>query len=368
MTDAKLGRLSVEFRELTVDTTLDRVPAPSPVEFYREYVAASKPVIFTGAIDHWPAMKKWSNSYLEATVGGKKVTVDITPDGRGDSICETVKGDPSSAKFVTPLCEPMTMGEFFSLLASSKEDESKGVPYVQHQNSNFREEYHELWGDVDEEIGFATEAFGCQPDAVNIWIGDERSVTSFHKDHYENLYAVVSGRKIFTIMPPVDSWRLYTKSFPAAEWRRGEGGQGFVTHDLEPATEVPWIQVNPYPHPDDEWEACKKFKRFWSPNLPKPLQVVVNAGEVLYLPSLWFHHVGQVPDDEGRCIAVNYWYDMKFDIRYAYYNAVEELGKEEEGEVGKGMEEVDRVTNLLGGTLQTHSVDIMNFPGANDVD
>jgi len=37
------------------------------------------------------------------------------------------------------------------------------------------------------------QVFGGHPDATNLWIGDERSVTSFHKDHYENIYCVIRG-------------------------------------------------------------------------------------------------------------------------------------------------------------------------------
>ena len=43
--------------------------------------------------------------------------------------------------------------------------------------------------------------------------------------------------------------------------------------------------------------------------------VTVNEGEMLYLPSLWYHHVSQ----SDGCIAVNYWYDMQYDIRYNYH-------------------------------------------------
>lgn len=37
---------------------------PSPLEFYRGYVSPNKPVVIKGAIEHWPAMRLWSNSYL----------------------------------------------------------------------------------------------------------------------------------------------------------------------------------------------------------------------------------------------------------------------------------------------------------------
>lgn len=39
--------------------------------------------------------------------------------------------------------------------------------------------------DVEPFLALAGEAFGNEPDAVNLWIGDDRSVSAVHKDHYE---------------------------------------------------------------------------------------------------------------------------------------------------------------------------------------
>jgi hypothetical protein len=52
---------------------------------------------------------------------------------------------------------------------------------LQHQQDNLRQQLPQLLPDVEEQLGWATEALGCPPDAVNVWIGDERSTTSFHK-------------------------------------------------------------------------------------------------------------------------------------------------------------------------------------------
>ena len=40
----------------------------------------------------------------------------------------------------------------------------------------------------------------------------------------------------------------------------------------------------------------------------------VGAGDLLYLPAMWYHRVAQPNgDSEGKTVAVNFWYDMKFD-------------------------------------------------------
>lgn len=53
------------------------------------------------------------------------------------------------------------------------------------QNDSLRHEFPGLMEDVEPFLEVAREAFGNEPDAVNLWIGDERSKSSVHKDHYE---------------------------------------------------------------------------------------------------------------------------------------------------------------------------------------
>lgn len=42
------------------------------------------------------------------------------------------------------------------------------------------EEYPQLMADIAE-LDWATEAFGAPPEATNLWIGGDTSLTSFHK-------------------------------------------------------------------------------------------------------------------------------------------------------------------------------------------
>lgn len=54
---------------------------------------------------------------------------------------------------------------------------------------------------------------------MNLWIGDERSVSSIHKDHFENMYAVITGEKTFTLLPPTDLLYLDEKEYPSMQYR-----------------------------------------------------------------------------------------------------------------------------------------------------
>lgn len=40
-----------------------------------------------------------------------------------------------------------------------------------------------------------------------------------------------------------------------------------------------------------------------------PYRVVLEEGDILYLPAYWHHEVQSLPDEEGLNIAVNFWYE-----------------------------------------------------------
>lgn len=50
--------------------------------------------------------------------------------------------------------------------------------------------------------------------------------------------------------------------------------------------------------------------------------------QVLYLPSLWFHHVRQEACADECVIAVNFWYEMAFDCKAAYARLADQLASE----------------------------------------
>ncbi len=126
------------------------------------------------------------------------------------------------------------------------------------------------------------------------------------------------GVKKFTLLPPTDTAFLGEKDFPLAQYQRDSKTGGFKVVPATAGETVRWIPVDP----DDP-------KRF-PPNAPclerarpamvSPVRCEVRPGEVLYLPSLWFHRVSQ----SGDCvIAVNFWYDMEFGARWALLQYLE---------------------------------------------
>ncbi|XP_065865093.1 lysine-specific demethylase JMJ32 [Euphorbia lathyris] len=319
----EIERLWEEVREVSLGTSssIERLDsAPSPLQFLRNFVSLNKPCIISNAISHWPALSLWPNhSYLSDSLSNSSVSLHLTPHGRADSLVST---SSHSLCFATSHVQRLPFPLALRALLNSKPGQF--VAYLQHQNDCFTSEYSTALGsDCDSHIAFATEALGSLPEAVNLWIGNHFSETSFHKDHYENLYAVVSGQKHFLLLPPTDVHRLYIRNYPAAQYSYSQENGEFKLEMDEPTRYVPWCSVNPYPSPETKETEIAKFPLYF--NGPKPFHCTVKAGELLYLPSMWFHHVRQSPDEKGCTIAINYWYDMQFDIKYAYFNFLQSI-------------------------------------------
>ena len=146
--------LSEEARDLYLESRISRIPVPSPLEFYRDYVSRNKPVIIQGALENWSALSKWTDSqYLRDQLGDHSVTIDVTPDGYGDCV-------KLHKYFVTPVEERMPFNHFMNIIEGREKFD--GIVYCQHQNSSFTTEFPQLNPDICE-LEWVREAFGRCP-------------------------------------------------------------------------------------------------------------------------------------------------------------------------------------------------------------
>jgi len=300
--EAALTNLCVEAKELYLGSQLTEVEnVPSPLNFYRDFISYNRPLVIRGGVNHWPAITKWTNQYLKETIGDLPVTVTVTPNGYADA--------PQGDLFVMPEERTMKMTDFLNIIDNP--ESANGVFYIQKQNSNLTEEFEEILCDVETDIIWATEAFGKLPDAVNFWLGDQRAITSMHKDPYENIYCVVRGYKDLVLQPPTDlPWIPYKDYRPAIYKENCQTGN-FDVEEIN-SNSIPWVAIDPLEPDIENYPLYKNSTQY---------KLRLEAGDILYMPSLWFHHLSQ---SQG-CIAVNYWYDMEYDLKFNYYNLLNKL-------------------------------------------
>lgn len=277
---------------------------PSSLHFLRDYVAQSRPVLLRGLTSHWPAVQKWhSQEYISSIFPrDHRVTVALTPTGRADAIEVSQKG-----RFLTPAEVSMRLTDFFALL---NERRPHVVPYVQNQNNSLYAEFDSaaFHSDIPKDVeGFGEECFGSVPDASNVWIGDDRSVTSMHQDWYENLYVVVTGEKEFTLVPPWDARLVPKVECLNGTYEYDSATSTFRTIPCPRGSTTPWIQQDPN-------------------EVRSVVTVRLRAGDVLYLPAMWFHQVAQRSAGGGMMtVAINYWFDMKFGPLYYMVDFLKKL-------------------------------------------
>ncbi|KAL2428728.1 Bifunctional peptidase and (3S)-lysyl hydroxylase Jmjd7 [Exophiala dermatitidis] len=364
------------------------LPYPAAVEFSKQ-VSRGRPCVYqlsnskeAKTILSCPAFS-WTKEDLCEKVK-QDVEVAVTPDGRADSLyrlprpsttgtCAGNNDQPEQSEqqggneqyedvFVQPATVSMPLSSLLDKLCRPRSLSeprnhrhrplSTGEPvyYLQSQNSNLTTTpLSVLHGDVPPCIPFSKPVLG-EPEAVNIWMGNASSVTSTHRDPYENLYLVVKGKKHFTLWPPCEELCLHAEkvrtahhildtstsppSFRIALDTPTPTPQPPDTED-EDANRIPWIPIDPLnlPSPDILARQYPYYK------YSHPLTVTVSEGEMLYLPSGWFHHVrqecGTWNDGEvAPCIAVNYWFDMDYEgekyVMREMLGRLVEIAREEE--------------------------------------
>ncbi|KAL2260455.1 hypothetical protein VTK26DRAFT_5524 [Humicola hyalothermophila] len=347
-----IAELITDYNELNSCVIEELHEEPSPLEFMR-YVAKNTPFVVRGAASDWQATRTWTVDYLKSVLGDEPVNVAVTPAGNADA--PTPFTDPSTGASTLVFAKPHEESQPFSaflttlttqelssspspsssalITTSPEEAEAEGqeILYAQTQNDNLRHEYRALFSAVPPTIPWARIALARPPEAVNLWIGNSRSVTALHKDNYENVYVQVAGRKHFVLLPPhcqpcvnerLLRGAVYVRRAPASSSSSssssgsGDGGDGdeetdgrkakleLVVEEGEQENEVPFAIWDPDKPGENETAYSK---------LAKPMRVTLNPGDMLYLPCMWYHKVSQSCSPEGVCIAVNYWYDMDFN-------------------------------------------------------
>lgn len=226
--------------EISAIPKVDALDAAS----FRSMAKAGTPFIVQGVVNQWPLTRLTPQTLQE----------------RFASLPVRARVADYAEKAFTPQRQQqeMSLAEYFELIAQN----TIGLPpYLGNQAlpqlSGLCQwpEYFQTWA------------------TPKIWLGPAGTVTPLHCDYDDNLFAQIWGQKRFLLYPPHHAEFLYLR----------EANPVLFGSPVDP--EAPDYETFPL-----------------APKVP-PIECVVCAGEMLYLPTGWFHHVRALE----LSLSVNRW-------------------------------------------------------------
>lgn len=160
-------------------------------EFLREYYSTNQPVIITGMMEQWPAIKKWNPDYLRAEFGACEVEVQF---GRN--------ADPDYEMNSLAHKRLMPFGAYVDLVTAS--GHTNDFYMTANNDAKNRASLRGLWEDIDNLPAYLQASTECG----FFWFGPAGTVTPFHHDLTNNLMAQVLGRKRVRLIAACELARL----------------------------------------------------------------------------------------------------------------------------------------------------------------
>ncbi|XP_072034515.1 uncharacterized protein [Amphiura filiformis] len=295
----------------------DRISVPTWNMFFSRYLKRSKPVVIEGAVNHWPAMHKWTTEYLRSKYGKKEVHIKLAPNGHFEGVEKASLWEdydsfniPQDVKValrypdlvvVRPATINLNFSEFLDTMTGNstlhKEDANERVSaYLEY--SSIPQYLPELESDI-EEFPFIRNKLKRRH--LNIWLSDGNTLGKLHFDPFDNLLCQIRGRKELILFEPHDNTKLYEAHIPEALLGFSTKTREFRRKTLMDSTSMVMAPVD-IQDPD--------FKRFPKFAETRPLNCTINEGDMLFMPAFWWHEVQSHPNiEEHRNVAVNFWYE-----------------------------------------------------------
>jgi putative sterol carrier protein len=227
-------------------------------EFRNHYLLEGIPLIVSDALQDWPLFNMSREESLRHFAELQGIT------RHGDYVKKTFSTDrdfrsTSMADFIASLEKPASKG-------------ADGQPPAYMGNNILPAQ---LMAQIDYPPYFERSLYI----APRIWIGPKGTVTPLHRDDTDNLFAQVWGQKSFILAAPHHRAALGT-------WSTSPKG-GLDGCDFNPDA------------PD--------YQRFPEARNVTFLRIVLQAGDLLFLPEGWFHQVESV----STSLSVNFWVNSR---------------------------------------------------------
>lgn len=237
------------------DFAVARIEMPSAASFEREYARVGRPVVITNWVESTAAGRKWTPEYLLRAVGGEPIVVTKLRGGRLRS---------NNTRYVASFAD-------FATRAFAGDAVARG----------FCAQQIDVPAAIAADLPSPRIVGSWRRQRPHLWLSCPGHVTETHRDQNHNLLVQVLGRKRLTLFAPIFAHALYSHRAPGplARYSRVDLGQ-----------------------PDLERFPCARELA--------ATQVVLSAGEALFLPVHWWHRVETLETS----VSVNFWWAAPLNL------------------------------------------------------
>ncbi|KAG2498674.1 hypothetical protein HYH03_003419 [Edaphochlamys debaryana] len=303
-----------------------RVPyadAPDLEEFLLSYLLPQQPVVITGAMEHWPALRRWGDlGYLQRVAGARTVPVEVgahyLAEGWGqrlmtfgDFLALHIRGGgggagrgagaTAGAREVTATEEEsrasgLAEGNATDASGSALEAAPGAALGYLAQHPLF-EQIPVLRADILEPdyCGLGEGEEGGEVQAVNAWFGPAGTTTPLHTDPHHNLLAQVVGRKYVRLYHPRLTPRLHPFPADTVTSNSSQVDLDLITPEEPPGEvqDVPADGGTEVPGSAPRGRAVSGSSLSYFPGVGAlPYEdVVLEPGQMLFIPRGWWHFV-----------------------------------------------------------------------------
>ncbi|CAD7702672.1 unnamed protein product [Ostreobium quekettii] len=250
-------------------SSLDAKDLPSLECFLESYMAPggkSKPVVLTGCMEGWPALKKWCDAeYLISVAGHRTVPIEEGRHYLSDKWSQRLM---TLSEFVEKYMHPSAR------IAWGTEGEAGDCADTRGYLAQ-----HPLFDQIPALLHDIRTPEYCmlgkgEMQSVNAWFGPPETITPLHYDAHHNLLGQVVGRKYVRLYAP----ELSSCLAPRTEELTMNSSQ--VDLDCPDALDSPEFKAAPF------------------------VDCVLEPGQMLYIPPRWWHYVKSL----SISFSVSFWW------------------------------------------------------------
>ena len=213
-------------------------------EFLERYYSPGRPVILVGEMADWPALSRWTPSYLRAAIGSAIIEYqgERSTNDRFEMYKEAHRRE-------------MPFDKFIDLIGNTTGNDAYLTAYNSANNVGVLSALHGDLGFLDKFLSRAV----SEPHGM-MWIGPAGTVTSLHHDLTDNFIAQLVGRKQLKLVPAADVSKVYNHAHVFSE-----------IADLD----NPGLDRSRFPLLSEA----------------RIYDVTLSPGEILFVPLAWWHQV-----------------------------------------------------------------------------